>query len=68
MMPYAVFEEQERLTRSFATRQEAWDAAEQAGLVEIGPDGKKLLDNHLEIRSCIDAPEDDEAGFDFKIY
>jgi hypothetical protein len=67
-MPYALFEDQERLTRSFATRQEVWDAAERAGLVEIGPDGNKLLDNHLEIRACIGAPEDDEADFDFRIY
>jgi hypothetical protein len=67
-MPYAMFEDEERLTRSFATRREAWDAAERAGLVEIGPDGRKLLDDHLEIRPCIDDPADDEAGFDFRIY
>jgi hypothetical protein len=68
MMPYALFEDEERLTRSFASRQEAWDAAERAGLVEIAADGKKLLDDHLKIRPCFDPPEDDEAGFDFRIY
>lgn len=66
-MRYAVFEDEERLTRSFATRQEAWDAAERVGLVEIGPDGNQLLDGHLEIRTCIADPEDDETGFDFRI-
>lgn len=67
-MPYAMFEDEERLTRSFATRREACDAAERAGLVEIGPDGTKLLYDHLEIRPCVDEPQEDEAGFDFRIY
>jgi hypothetical protein len=51
-MAYAVFEGDERLTRTFATEQEAWDAAEQAGLVDVDPDGKKILDDELEIRFC----------------
>jgi hypothetical protein len=67
-MPYALFEDEERLTRSFATMQQAWDAAERAGLVETTPAGNKRLDIHLEIRACIDAPEDDETDFDFRIY
>jgi hypothetical protein len=67
-MPYALFEDEERLTRSFATKQQAWEAAERAGLVETTPGGKKCLDTHLEIRACTDVPEDDEAGFDFRIY
>ena len=66
-MAYAVFEDEERLTRMFATEQEAWDAAERAGLVEIGPDGKRILEDHLEIRFCDGEPENDEdAGADFK--
>jgi hypothetical protein len=47
---YAVFEDNERVTRIFRTEREAWDAAGRAGLVETGPDGKKTLDDHLEIR------------------
>ena len=67
-MAYAVFEEGERLTRIFATKQEAWEAAERAGLVETAPDGKKILDDHLEIRFCPDEPEDDvNAGADFRL-
>lgn len=57
-MPYAVFEADARLTRVFATEQQAWDAAEIAGLVEIAPDGEKVLEDHLEIRSCAADPQD----------
>ena len=64
-MPYAVFEESERLTRVFATEEAAWEAAERAGLVDIA-NGKKVLDNHLEIRSCPAEPEgSDDAESDF---
>ena len=67
-MGYAVFEEEERLTRIFATEQEAWDAAERAGLVETTPEGKKILDNHLEILPCMGEPEETvDAGSDFRI-
>ena len=68
-MAYAVFENEERLTRIFATEQEAWDAAERAGLIDVAPDGTKILDDHLEIRFCAGEPEPGEdAGADFKIY
>jgi hypothetical protein len=66
-MAYAVYEDQERLTRIFATEQEAWDAAERAGLVETTSNGRKLLEDHLQIRFCTGEPEQDEdAGADFK--
>lgn len=65
-MPYAVFEGGERLTRVFATEDEAWDAAESAGLVEIGGDGTKFLEDHLEIRPCsADCQEPADAGSSF---
>jgi hypothetical protein len=65
---YAVFEDDERLTRIFASEQEAWDAAERAGLVETGPDGTRMLDDHLEIRFCNGEPQEaEDAGADFKI-
>jgi hypothetical protein len=64
-MPYAVFEDGERLTRVFATEQEAWAAAESEGLVETAPDGKKVLDDHLEIRPCNAEPQEDDCGSDF---
>lgn len=55
-MPYALFEDNERLTRSFPTRQEVWDAAERAGLVVPGPDGVKILDDNYEIKPCENPP------------
>ncbi|MBV8925459.1 MAG: hypothetical protein JOZ74_08845 [Bradyrhizobium sp.] len=67
-MAYAVFEDEERLTRIFATEQEAWEAAERAGLVETDPDGNRTLDDHLEIRFCHGEPEEiTDAGADFKL-
>jgi hypothetical protein len=57
-MPYAVFEQDERLTRVFATEQEAWDVADVAGLVEIAPDGTRAPEDHLEIRPCADDPKE----------
>jgi hypothetical protein len=66
VMPYALFEDDERLTRSFATEQEAWEAAERAGLVELGAHGEKILDNHLEIRPCEFSPDEvTDPGSDF---
>jgi hypothetical protein len=65
VMPYAVFEDNERLTRVFTSEQEAWAAAERAGLVETAPDGKKVLDDHLEIRPCNAEPHEDDCGSDF---
>lgn len=64
-MPYAVFEDGERLTRVFVTEEQAWQAAERAGLVET-TDGKKVLDDHLQIRPCDAEPEasgDAESDF-----
>lgn len=67
-MAYALFEDDERLTRTFATEQEAWEAAERAGLVETAPDGSKVLEDHLYIRFCPGDPEESiDAGGDFRI-
>ena len=64
-MPYAIFEEGERLTRVFATEEEAWKAADRAGLIEM-TSGKKLLAASLEIRPCNAEPEgSDDSGSDF---
>ena len=67
-MSFALFEEGERLTRSFPTEQDVWAAAERAGLVEIGPDGQRRLDNHLEIRHCEPTPDEaTDPGSDFVV-
>jgi hypothetical protein len=65
-MPYALFEDDERLTRSFPTRQEVWKAAERAGLVVPGADGELILDDHFEIKPCESHPEEAvDPGSDF---
>jgi hypothetical protein len=61
-MSYALFEEDEKLTRSFPTQQEVWKAAERASLIVPGPDGKMALDDHFEIKPC--EPDPDELPVD----
>lgn len=51
-MSYALFEDDAKLTRSFPSRQQVWEAAERAGLVVAGDDGKMVLDDHFEIKPC----------------
>ncbi|MGJ5180440.1 hypothetical protein ACQR16_24735 [Bradyrhizobium oligotrophicum] len=58
LVPYALFENDERLTRAFRTEREVWDAAEQADLVTFDPHGEKVLDNNLEIKPCEVAPDE----------
>jgi hypothetical protein len=67
-MPYALFEDDERLTRSFATEQEVWAAAERAGLVETRADGKKVLEDNFKIKFCESSPDeisDPDSDFTF---
>jgi hypothetical protein len=65
-MPYALFEDDERLTRSFATEQEVWAAAERAGLVETRTDGKKILEDNFKVRPCESSPDEvTDPGSDF---
>ena len=65
-MPYALFEDDERLTRSFATKQEALAAAERAGLVKTRPNGEKILENYFRIKPCESSPDEvTDPGSDF---
>ncbi|WP_213775020.1 hypothetical protein [Bradyrhizobium sp. dw_78] len=68
-MSYALFEDEEKLTRSFATRDEVWKAAERAGLVIPGPEGKMVLDDDFEIKPCEADPNEVVAdpGSDFTL-
>ena len=61
-MSYALFEDEEKLTRSFPSRQEVWNAAERAGLVVPGPNGKMVLEDHFEIKPC--EPDPNEISVD----
>jgi hypothetical protein len=58
IVPYALFENDERLTRPFRTEREVWEAAEQADLVVAGTHGEKILDNNFEIKPCEATPEE----------
>jgi hypothetical protein len=68
-MPYAIFEDDERLTRSFPTEQDVWEAAERAGLVEVDANGHKVLEDHFEIRPCESFPDEgtNDPGSDFLV-
>ncbi|CCE08700.1 conserved hypothetical protein [Bradyrhizobium sp. STM 3843] len=57
-MPYALFENDERLTRPFRTEREVWEAAERADLVTLGTHGEKILDNDFEIKPCEATPDE----------
>jgi hypothetical protein len=58
IVPYALFEKDERLTRPFRTEREVWEAAERADLVVAGTHGEKILDNNFEIKPCEATPEE----------
>jgi hypothetical protein len=51
-VPYALFENDEQLTRPFRTEREVWEAAERADLITTGANGEKVLDNNFEIKPC----------------
>ncbi len=67
-MPYALFEDGEKLTRSFPSKREVWKAAERAGLVELGPDGTTNLQDNFEIKPCPADPDGaDDHGDDLDL-
>jgi hypothetical protein len=54
-MSYAVFKDGDRISRPFHTEGDAWDCANDAGLVENVPNGGgsvQVLDGHCTIKSC----------------
>jgi hypothetical protein len=54
-MPYALFEKDDQLSRSFPTRDEVWEHAEDAGLV-VEANGKAALEDHYSIKPCMADP------------
>ena len=63
IMSYAVFRDGERISRPFQTQGDAWDCANDAGLVENVPTGGgavqvtgggavQVLDSHCTIEPC----------------
>jgi hypothetical protein len=53
-MSYAIFKDGERISRPFQTEGDAWDCANDAGLVENVPPGGsvQMLDSRCTIEPC----------------
>jgi hypothetical protein len=57
-MPFALFDDDLKLSRAFPSKREALQKADEAGLVENDINGKPVLENELTIEPC---PPDEEA-------
>jgi hypothetical protein len=65
-MPYALFEKEYRLSRTFPTATDVWRCAEDCGLVVSDADGGQRLDDGCAIKPCPpDAPEAAEPASDW---
>lgn len=51
-MPYALFENQYRLSRTFPTATDVWRCAEDCGLVVDEANGRQRLDDGYAILPC----------------
>ena len=58
-MPYALFENEFRLSRLFPTAADAWRCAEDCGLLVDGADGEQRLEDGYAIRPCAAEPNED---------
>ncbi|NOJ47609.1 hypothetical protein [Bradyrhizobium archetypum] len=56
-MAYAVFKDDQKLSRTFPTKEETLKKADEAGLVDIA-EGKSVLADNLTIKPCEPDPED----------
>jgi hypothetical protein len=50
-MPYALFEDDAKLSQEFSTEHEVWQHADEAGLVDL-VDGKTVLEDGYTIQPC----------------
>jgi hypothetical protein len=57
LMPYAVFDDDLKLSRAFPSKAEALQKADEAGLVENDLNGKPVLEDKLTIKPCSPDPE-----------
>jgi hypothetical protein len=60
-MPYALFENDDQLSRAFATEAEVWQHADDAGLVS-DDNGKPALEDNYVIKPCPAGPAEQPAG------
>jgi hypothetical protein len=65
-MPYALFEKDDQLSRSFPTREEVWKHADDAGLV-LDDNGEPKLEDHYTIKPCSDEPQQDKLADDWQM-
>jgi hypothetical protein len=64
-MPYALFENDDKLSRAFPTEADVWLHADEAGLMTETPAGKRVLEDHYTIRPCPPDPiRDSEPASD----
>lgn len=52
-MPYALFQDEEKLSADFLTEAEAWRHAEEAGLMEFTGE-KTVLEDGYSIQACVE--------------
>jgi hypothetical protein len=50
-MPYALFEDDTKLSQEFPTEKDVWEHAEQADLIDL-VNGKTVLEDGLTIQPC----------------
>ena len=66
-MPYALFCNEAKLSKTYPTEADVWKLAQQSGLVidaateSDKPPPRPLLDNDYEIRPCRPDPQEDPA-------
>jgi hypothetical protein len=51
-MPYALFEDDQKLSQDYLTEQEVWEHAEEAGLIDMIGD-RKVLEDGYTIQPCV---------------
>jgi hypothetical protein len=66
-MPYALFSNDEKISKAFPTQHEVWEHADEAGLViDVNSDDgkeetKRVLDQDYTIKPCEADPVSDDA-------
>lgn len=67
MMPYALFSNDDKLSKTYPTEADVWKHARKSGLVvdvitdEDVPAPRPVLDNDYEIKPCPPDPQEDPA-------
>jgi hypothetical protein len=57
-MPYALFDDDQKLSEDYLTEDEAWEHAEEAGLIDV-VNGRKVLEDGYTIQPCV---TDEDSG------